>query len=136
MDEFDVIARIEELREKYHWSYYRLALESGIAYSTLSTMLHKAHLPSIPSLLKLCGGFGIGVGEFFDAGSGKEEEVSLSREQKTFLERWDALDEQSKRLAMAYMEGLADRQDPEEDKKQAPKQAMKPEMKVTLYPDR
>ncbi len=117
MDEFDVIARIEELREKHAWSYYRLALESGIAYSTLSTMLHKAHLPSIPSLLKLCSGFGIGVGEFFDVESEKKEEVPLSREQKAFLERWDTLDEQSKQLALAYMEGLADRQEPAADDK-------------------
>lgn len=110
MDEFDVIARIEELREKHHWSYYRLALESGIAYSTLSTMLHKAHLPSIPTLLKLCSGFGIGVGEFFEVGSEKKEEVSLTQEQKMCLERWDTLDGESKGLALAYMEGLADRQ--------------------------
>ena len=51
MAEFDVVARIQELCQSRSWTYYRLAKASGIPYSTLSTMLHKTVVPSVPSLI-------------------------------------------------------------------------------------
>lgn len=50
MQNFAVIARIQELCNARGWTYYRLAKESGITYSTLSTMLNKENMPSIPTL--------------------------------------------------------------------------------------
>ena len=41
MQEFAVITHIQELCNARGWTYYRLAKESGITYSTLSTMLNK-----------------------------------------------------------------------------------------------
>ncbi len=104
---FDVIERIEVLCNARGWTYYRLAKESGIPYSTLSTMLRKTNTPSVPSLSKLCDGFGITLAQFFS----DEDEVSLlTQDQRACLEQWDRLDEISKTLAMAYMQGLEDRQ--------------------------
>ena len=65
MVEFDVVARIQELCQSRSWTYYRLAKASGIPYSTLSTMLHKTNVPSVPSLMKICEGFGITLAQFF-----------------------------------------------------------------------
>ena len=65
MQEFDVVARIQELCQARSWTYYRLAKASGIPYSTLSTMLHKTNVPSVPSLLKICNGFKITLAQFF-----------------------------------------------------------------------
>ena len=107
MDEFDVMGRIKELCASRSWTYYRLAKEADIPYSSLSTMLHKAYVPSIPSLIKICRGFDITLAQFF---SEKDDTAKLSKKQKSCLERWDKLDEQSQTLALAYMEGLADRQ--------------------------
>ena len=56
MQEFDVVGRIQELCRSRSWTYYRLAKASGIPYSTLSTMLHKTNVPSVPSLMKICDG--------------------------------------------------------------------------------
>lgn len=107
MDEFDVMGRIKELCASRSWTYYRLAKEADIPYSSLSTMLHKAYVPSIPSLIKICRGFDITLAQFF---SEKDDTAKLTKKQKLCLERWDQLDEQSQALALAYMEGLADRQ--------------------------
>ena len=107
MAEFDVVARIQELCQSRSWTYYRLAKASGIPYSTLSTMLHKTVVPSVPSLIKICRGFDITLAQFF---SEEDDTAKLSKKQKLCLERWDKLDEQSQALALAYMEGLADRQ--------------------------
>ena len=108
MEEFDVIARIEELREVRGWSYYRLAKASGIPYSTLNTMLHKTNVPSVPSLMKICAGFGITLAQFF---SESDETAVLRADQRECLRQWDLLDQKSKELALIYMKGLSDRQE-------------------------
>ena len=105
MQEFDVVARIEELCQARDWSYYRLAKASGIPYSTLNTMLHKTNVPSVPSLAKICNGFGITLAQFF---SDKDESVMLTADQKECLRVWNRLSERNKELASAYMTGLAD----------------------------
>ena len=108
MTDFDVIGRINELCKARSWTYYRLAKESGIPYSSLNTLLHKSYLPTIPSLMKLCVGFGITLAEFFDEGN---ETATLTRQEKICLSYWNRLDAHSQELALAYMDGLAARQD-------------------------
>ena len=108
MDGFDVMGRIKELCASRSWTYYRLAKEADIPYSSLSTMLHKAYVPSIPSLIKICNGFGITLSQFF---SEEDDTAKLTNKQRVCLEYWDQLDEQSQTLALAYMKGLADRQE-------------------------
>ena len=107
MEDFNVMARIKELCEARSWTYYRLAKEADIPYSSLSTMLHKAYVPSVPSLMKICRGFDISLSQFF---SEEDDTAKLSKKQKLCLEHWDRLDEQNQNLALAYMDGLADRQ--------------------------
>ena len=114
MQEFDVVGRIQELCRSRSWTYYRLAKASGIPYSTLSTMLHKTNVPSVPSLMKICDGLGITLAQFF---SDQDETAKLTAEQKQWLGIWDRLDGIGKELAAAYMRGLADRQGAEPEKK-------------------
>lgn len=108
MDDFDVMGRIKELCVSRSWTYYRLAKEADIPYSSLSTMLHKAYVPSVPSLIKICNGFGITLSQFF---SQEDDTAKLTKKQRVCLEHWNQLDEQSQMLALAYMKGLADRQE-------------------------
>lgn len=79
MNDFDVIGRINELCKARAWTYYRLAKESGIPYSTLNTMLHKTYVPTVPSLIKLCDGFGITLAQFF---SDQDETVRLTKNKR------------------------------------------------------
>ena len=65
MQEPDVIGRIKQLCQTRGWSYYRLAKESGITYSTLNTLLRKAYCPAVPTLCRICDGFGITLEQFF-----------------------------------------------------------------------
>ena len=107
MQDFDVMGRIKALCETRSWTYYRLAKESDIPYSSLNTMLHKTYIPTVPSLMKICNGFGITLSQFF---SPEDETVKLSKREKECLARWGQLDQRSQDLALAYMDGLADRQ--------------------------
>lgn len=70
-------------------------------------MLRKSNIPSIPSLVKICTGFNITLAQFF---SESDEVSKLTEDQKRCLEIWSLLDNPSQSLALAYMQGLADRQ--------------------------
>lgn len=102
--ENDIINRINKLCETRSWSYYKLAKESGITYSTLCTMIHKSNSPSVPTLLKICKGFGITVGEFFDEESPSAE---LTEDQKKCLALWSGLSDEDKRCAEKFLAFLA-----------------------------
>lgn len=106
MRERDIIDRIIALCETRSWSYYRLAKESGITYSTLCTMLHKANAPSIPTLIKLCDGFGITLAEFFSADSA----AVLTDEQKSHLRKWNQLSQENRTAADKYVDFLLEKQ--------------------------
>ena len=107
MTENDIIEHIKELCAERQWSYYKLAKESGIAYSTISTMLSKTAAPSIPTLFRICRGFDISISQFFAVG----EEIELTEGQKECLSYWNSLDTRSRELALTYMAGLAKRED-------------------------
>lgn len=100
----DPLERIQELCGERGWSWYHLSKASGIPYSTLSTMMNKKNMPSLPTLQKLCAGFGISVAEFFDPGRGKG---SLTEEQTQCLSLFTSLPPEDRKLALAYLKGLA-----------------------------
>ena len=59
--------RILELCEEKRYTIYKLAMESGVAPSTIKNILYgKSRNPGIVTLKMLCDGFGIGIHDFFD----------------------------------------------------------------------
>lgn len=98
------LERIQELCEERHWSYYQLSKASGIAYSTLSTMINKQNMPSVPTLFKLCQGFGITVADFFDPNRSQQ---GLTADQALCLSLFTSLSHEDRRLALAFLKGLA-----------------------------
>ncbi len=93
MPDIDVVKRIKDLCKAYSWTYYRLAKESGITYSTLNAMMNKGTIPSIPTLSKICNGFGISISQFF---AEDEPAPALSEAQKQHLESWNNLTDANK----------------------------------------
>lgn len=103
---FDAINRIKELCEERNYSYYELAKRANIPYSTLNTMILKNNSPTLPTLCKLCEGFGISLLQFFDAEKSMD---LLTAEQKECLELFCCLTPEEQQLAVSYMKGLAHR---------------------------
>lgn len=62
---------------------------------------------NVHTLQKLCAGFGITLEQFF---STADKSVAFSQDQCKFLAEWNQLDDAGKQLALAYMQGLRDRQ--------------------------
>lgn len=103
MQENEIIDRIKSLCEARSWTAYRLAKESGITYSTLCTMLHKANAPSIPTLIRICNGLGISLSEFFDEAN---DATALTEQEKESLRRWAQLSEENRHAVNKYVDYL------------------------------
>ena len=84
----DVLSEITRLRLQRNWSEYELAQHSGLAQSTISNWYRKKQIPTIPTLEKVCCGFGITLSQFF---ASEDDVVSLTVEQKQLLDCWAAL---------------------------------------------
>lgn len=107
MQDWEVIGRIQSLCAARSWTLYRLAKESGITYSTLCTMLHKATAPSIPTLIKLCRGFNISLSEFFDTNN---DWATLTQDDKQYLLQWRKLNKRNQKAAEQYLQFLLSQQ--------------------------
>ena len=103
MRDTDVIQHIKNLCTERHWSYYRLAQEAGIPYSTISNMIHRTNIPTIPTLQKMCDGFGITLSDFF---LDEVSEVHLTQPQQEVLELYGRLSVEERKLFLAYGKGL------------------------------
>lgn len=93
----DVLAEITRLRLQRNWSEYELAQHSGLAQSTISNWYRKKQIPTIPTLEKVCCGFGITLSQFF---ASEDDVVSLTVEQKQLLDCWVALTDTQQALFM------------------------------------
>ena len=103
MRDTDVIQHIQDLSRERDWSYYGLAKESDIPYSTLNNMINRTNIPTIPTLQKLCDGFGITLSDFFTENSDRPQ---LTVGQQEVIELYNRLDHEKKNVLKAYMKGL------------------------------
>ncbi len=103
MRDTDVIQHIQDLCKERNWSYYRLAKESDIPYSTLNNMISRTNIPTIPTLQKLCDGFGITLADFF---LDQPEHPQLTDGQNELVELYNRLDHEKKNVLKAYIKGL------------------------------
>ena len=108
MPEIDVVKRIKTLCAGRNWTSYRLAKESGITYSTLNSLLNKGITPSIPTLSKICEGFGISLSQFF---ADDEVVATLTPEQHQLMAEWNMLCEENKLSAKKYIQFLRSQQE-------------------------
>lgn len=107
MPEIDVVKRIKLLCAARSWTSYRLAKESGITYSTLNSLLNKGTMPSIPTLSKICDGFGISLSQFF---AEDEMVAALTTEQRSLIVQWNVLSDENKLNAEKYIHYLQSQQ--------------------------
>ncbi len=103
MQENVIIERINSLCAAQGWTVYRLAKESGITYSTLNTMLHKANTPSLHTLKRICHAFKITLAQFFDP---IDSEPPLSPTERALLLDWEKLSEKDQQSVRKYISFL------------------------------
>jgi len=104
MEELDVLEQIKHMCKERNLSCYELARRSGIPYSTLNTLFLKKTQPTLPTLRRLCTGFGITLQQFF---AGTDTAPQLTESQKECLSLFSILTSEEQALAIAYMKGLS-----------------------------
>lgn len=99
----DILALITEYREERGWTEYQLAELSGLPQSTISSWYRKNVVPTIPSLEKICGAFGITLSQLFAEG---EAPVSLTESQRKLLENWSKLSADQQAAVFALIDKM------------------------------
>ena len=66
-------------------------------------MIHRTNIPTIPTLQKMCDGFGITLSDFF---LDEVSEVHLTQPQQEVLELYGRLSIEDRKLFLAYGKGL------------------------------
>lgn len=92
---------LQQIKDR-NWSYYRLAKESKIPWSTVRNMFERGTEPTLPTLEALCNGLGITLADLLVGYSVAE----LSEEQKEVLENWDKLGTEDKKLCLDLLRSL------------------------------
>lgn len=99
----DVLNKILELRLERGWSEYKLAIESEIPQTTISSWFRKQICPTIPSLEKICSAYNITLAQFFNESL---EPVGLTDQQREMLEHFNKLDKKQQDSLLAFMASL------------------------------
>ena len=98
----DIKKKLLDMMKARNWSYYRLAKESNMSWSTVRNIFERGTEPTLPTLEALCGGLGITLADLLVGYSVAE----LSDEQRELLENWEKLDVEDKKLCLALLRSL------------------------------
>ena len=109
MNENEVLERIQYFLKLKHWSIYKLAKESKLPYSSLNNIFVRKTSPTIPTLEKICDGFGISVSEFFSYQTNPLKSDNLTEKEQDIINSYRSLSEKDKELLAAYLDGLCKR---------------------------
>ncbi|MGN0574721.1 MAG: helix-turn-helix domain-containing protein [Ruminococcus sp.] len=103
-----VLSRIQQLLNERDWTIYKLAKESGMAYSSLNNIFVRNTIPSVITLEKICDGLQITLSQFFDINMPVTENIDfLTSDERTIISMYRELDRNSKELLKAYLMGLS-----------------------------
>ena len=97
----NILEEITKLRLERNWSEYELSKHAGIPQSTISTWYRKGQ--TLPTLEKVCKGFGITLSQFFAEG---DDMIALTDQQREMLDRWSTLNETQQRIILDLLEHM------------------------------
>ena len=109
MIEEEVLNRIQFFLDYKHWSVYKLAQASGLAYSSLNNIFNRRTCPTIPTLEKICAGLNITLSDFFDYASNPLQTEGFSDKELDLVHSYRSLSMQDRELLETYMQALCKR---------------------------
>ena len=87
----DIVRKIDELRIKRGWTFYRLSQETGLSQQTFSKWIEGNTIPTIPALEAVCKAFDITLSNFF----AEDNLIEVNNETKELLKNWHHLNKDS-----------------------------------------
>ncbi|MBR4587847.1 MAG: helix-turn-helix transcriptional regulator [Lachnospiraceae bacterium] len=110
------LKRIIELLESYEWTLYHLAKVSDVPITSLNNLFQRNNEPTVPTLRKICSGFGITLSDFF-GNEIPEEPPKYTAEDLMILSMLSELDPDSKKRLISYIDGLRKLEGPSDGEK-------------------
>lgn len=83
----DLIERIDEIRGKKGWSFYRLSQESGLSQQTFTKWIERKSEPSLTALRQVSEAFGISPANLL----AEKGMVEITPEMQIILDNWHCL---------------------------------------------
>lgn len=104
MENNTTLIRIQELCNQRGWTLYKLAQESGIAYSSLNNIFIRNTQPTIPTLEKICNGFKIKLSDFFadESTNSTLKSYVLSEDEEQLITNYRSVPKESKKIMKEF----------------------------------
>lgn len=98
----DATEKIKELLAQREWTAYRLSKNSGLAESTITNILKRNTVPSIPTLEAICKGFGITISQFFADG----KMIEITPDISELIQYYTVLSAEQKEIAIQLLKNM------------------------------
>lgn len=98
----DATEKIKQLLAQRGWTAYRLSKNSGLAESTITNILKRNTVPSIPTLEAICKGFGITISQFFADG----EMIEITPDISELIQYYTVLSADQKEIAIQLLKNM------------------------------
>lgn len=98
----DIVRKIDEMRVKKGWTFYKLSQESGLSQQTFTKWIAGNTVPSITALESVCNAFNITLAEFFSDGN----VVEISPEISAVLSNWKYLSKEQKQTIKSIIDNF------------------------------
>lgn len=83
----NIVQKIDKIRVKKGWSFYKLAQESGLTQQTFTKWISGKSTPTIPALEAICKAFEISMANLF----AENDMVELTNDTRLVFENWNYL---------------------------------------------
>ena len=88
----EIVSKIDRMRVKKGWSFYKLAQESGLTQQTFTKWISGKATPTLPALEQICQAFDISLASLF----AENEMVEITEDTKYIFENWNYLSNKEK----------------------------------------
>lgn len=100
----DILQKITEQREARNWSLAHLSFQAGLPLSTVSSWYTGKVTPSVFSLEKICGAFGMSLAQFFSEGNYR----ALDPIELELLKNWELLSPNQKNAVLELLRSFTE----------------------------
>lgn len=98
----DLLSRLKQLLDERGWTEYRLAVQCGLAQSTIGNIYRRNTTPSLATLETICNGFGISMAQFFAEG----DLIEATPEVKALFDVWSTLTPDQREAAFQVLKSM------------------------------
>ncbi|MBQ8134418.1 MAG: helix-turn-helix transcriptional regulator [Clostridia bacterium] len=98
----DTNERLRQLLKERGLTTYKMAELSGLSHTTLANVFKRNTVPSIPTLERICNGFGITLSQFFAEGA----MVEMTPELQQLFDGWVNLTPKQKAAVLQMIDAM------------------------------